>query len=161
MFRLNFLRPAAVIITATSFCRQSFMDDGQGEKKKKEKRSLKNLVLISGSAHKDLGNKISERIGVPLASSRIGRFVDGEVSIQIHDNMRGKDVFIVQSCAAPVNDSIMELLLTVSCARRSGARRVIAVIPYFGYKHHRRGVAISTKHQSRFLSSGAKDFSKM
>lgn len=98
---------------------------------------------------------------MPVAASSISRFADGEVSIQVNTNMRGNDVFIVQSCAAPVNDSIMELLLTVSCARRSGAKRVIAVIPYFGYKHHRRGSALSTKYQSRFLSSGAMDFAKM
>ena len=89
------------------------------------------------------------------------RFADGEVSVQILDNIRGKDVYIIQPCAAPVNDSIIELLLTVSCVRRSGARRVIAIIPYFGYKHHRRNSPISTTYSSRYLSSHAMDFAKM
>jgi ribose-phosphate pyrophosphokinase len=89
------------------------------------------------------------------------RFSDGEVSIKIDSDVRGKDVVIIQPSANPVNDSIMELLLTISCARRAGANRIIAVIPYFGYKHHRRGASISTKHNSRFLSSGAMDFAKM
>ena len=89
------------------------------------------------------------------------RFADGEVSVQLHDNIRGKDVYIIQPCAAPVNDSIMELLLAVSCARRSGARRVIAIVPYFGYKHHRRNSPISTTYSSRYLSSHAMDFAKM
>lgn len=127
----------------------------------KDKNDLGSLILITGSSHRKLTNEISSLIEVPVADATINRFADGEVSIQINDSLRGNDVFIVQSCAAPVNDSIMELLLTVSCARRSGAKRVIAVIPYYGYKHHRRGSAISTQFQSRFLSSGAMDFAKM
>ena len=75
------------------------------------------MVMITGSAHVELSKEISRIIGVPLAAADLKRFADGEVSIQINENLRGKDVFIVQSCAAPVNDSIMELLLTVSCAR--------------------------------------------
>ena len=68
-------------------------------------------------SHIELSKEISQLIGVPLANADLKRFADGEVSIQINENLRGKDVFIVQPCAAPVNDSIMELLLTVSCAR--------------------------------------------
>ncbi len=124
-------------------------------------RSLNNLTLLSGSAHRQLAESIAHEIKIPLCKATLSRFADGEVSVQILDNVRGQDVFIIQPCAAPVNDSIMELLLTVSCARRSGARRVVAVIPYFGYKHHRRGNAISTKHNSRFLWSGAGDFALM
>ena len=123
--------------------------------------SLDSLCLISGTANKELTKEIAEMMKVNIADSTIGRFADGEVSVQINENVRGKDVFIVQTCASPVNDSIMELLLTVSCARRSGARRVTAVIPYFGYKHHRRGSPLSSLHQSRFLTSGAMDFAKM
>jgi len=123
--------------------------------------TIDSLCLISGSAHLQLTKEISDIIKVPIANAAISRFIDGEVSVQINENVRGKDVFIVQTCAAPVNDSVMELLLTVSCVRRSGARRVTAVIPYFGYKHHRRGSPLSTLHQSRFLTSGAMDFAKM
>ena len=122
---------------------------------------LSSLILLAGSSHRDLAMKISELIGVPVAKASVSRFSDGEVSIQVNDSLRGQDVFVVQTCAAPVNDSIIELLLTVSCARRSGAKRVIAVIPYFGYKHHRRGSVVSTTYHSRFLSSGAMDFAKM
>ena len=123
--------------------------------------SKSNLSIISGTAHEGLTKEIAMKIGVDTSKTTITRFADGEVSIQFNDNVRGHDVFIVQSCVAPVNDSVMELLLSISCARRSGARRVIAVIPYFGYKHHRRSSQISTKHQSRFLASGAMDFAKM
>ena len=123
--------------------------------------TLDQLVLISGNGHKGLAFDISHLLGVPLAKAQLSRFSDGEVSIAIEESLRGKNVFILQSCVAPVNDNIMELLLTVSCARREGANRVIAVIPYFGYKHHRRGSSLSTKHHSRFLTSGATDFAKM
>jgi len=123
--------------------------------------TLESLTLISGTAHRSLAESISKEIGVPLCKAAVSRFADGEVSVTINDNIRGQDVFIVQTCAAPVNDSIMELLLTVSCARRANVRKITAVIPYFGYKHHRRGNAISTKHHSRFLWSGAGDFAAM
>jgi ribose-phosphate pyrophosphokinase len=119
------------------------------------------MVLITGSAHKALAQEISELTNVPLLDTNIGRFADGEVSIKFNENIRAKDVFIIQPSAAPVNDSIMELLLTISCARRSGAQRITAVVPYFGYKHHRRGHALSSKNLSRFLTSGATDFAKM
>lgn len=123
--------------------------------------SMDRLAILSGSAHPELAEEISRKVGIPLCKATMGRFADGEVSVQILENIRGKDLFIIQPCAAPVNDSIMELLLTVSCAQRSNARRIVAVIPYFGYKHHRRGNAISTKHKSRFLWSGAGDFAAM
>lgn len=119
------------------------------------------MVLITGTAHAELAREISALVDKPLTRAKISRFADGEVSIQIDESIRGTDVFIVQSCTSPVNDSIMELLLTVSCARRSGAKRIIAVVPYYGYKHHRRGSSLSTKLQSRFLSSGAMDFARM
>lgn len=116
---------------------------------------------LGGTAHKTLAEEISTLLKVPLMNASLSRFSDGETSVKLEKNIRGCDVFIIQSCAAPVNDSIMELLLTVSCARRAGAKKITAVIPYFGYKHHRRGSSISSKHNSRFLSSGAMDFAKM
>jgi len=123
--------------------------------------TLNDLAIITGSAHKVLADEISHSIGVPLTEASVSRFSDGEVALRIDESLHGKNVFIVQTCAAPVNDSIMELLLAVSCANRAAARRVIAVIPYFGYKHHRRGSPISTTLHSRFLSSSAMDFAKM
>jgi ribose-phosphate pyrophosphokinase len=87
--------------------------------------------------------------------------VDGEVTCVVQEPIDGKDVFIIQPCANPVNDHIMEILLLTSCAKRCGAERVTAVIPYFGYKYHRRGEPLSTKNQSRFLWSAPGDFAKM
>ena len=129
--------------------------------KRKTIRSLKDMALITGSAHKELAQEISAITGVPLTTCKMGRFSDGEVNIEIQGSLHGKTVFIIQPCASPVNDSIMELLLAVSCANRAAATRVIAVIPYFGYKHHRRGAPVSSTSHSRFLSSSAMDFARM
>jgi hypothetical protein len=100
-----------------AFVSVSAAQKGNRKKASKDAISLDSMILITGSAHIELSKEISQLIGVPLANADLKRFADGEVSIQINENLRGKDVFIVQPCAAPVNDSIMELLLTVSCAR--------------------------------------------
>ena len=142
-------------------CLCSIHNPKSSRKRDVYKDNSKSNLSISGTAHEGLTKEIAMKIGLIPQRQPLARFADGEVSIQFNDNVRGHDVFIVQSCVAPVNDSVMELLLSISCARRSGARRVIAVIPYFGYKHHRRSSQISTKHQSRFLASGAMDFAKM
>lgn len=100
-----------------SYVSSSAAKRGMGKKTNKDAISLDSMIMITGSAHVELSKEISKIIGVPLANADLRRFADGEVSIQINENLRGKDVFIIQSCAAPVNDSIVELLLTVSCAR--------------------------------------------
>lgn len=128
---------------------------------KPENVNFKNLALIGGTGNQELAKEVSGLIGLDLEKVKISRFSDGEVCVRLLQNIRGRDAYIIQPCAAPVNDSIMELLLTISAAKRAGANRVTAVIPYFGYKHHRRGTAISTRHQSRFLSSAAMDFARM
>jgi hypothetical protein len=103
-------------------------------------KSLEYLSIIGGSAHPALNKEISSLIGKELVDASLSRFSDGEVSIRVNNSIHGKNVFIIQPCVAPVNDNIMELLLCVSTAKRAGANRVTAVIPYFGYKHHRRGM---------------------
>lgn len=143
---------------ATINLKKQFRNSG---KKENAIVNFDSLALISGSSHSSIANEISELIGVRLLDSTLSRFSDGEVSVQINENIRGKNVFIIQTCAAPVNDSIIELLLTISCIKRCGARRVVAVIPYFGYKYHRKGASVSSKHHSTYLTSGAMDFAKM
>lgn len=130
---------------------------------KKEKAAhLENFAILSGSTNGKLTRDICNIIGTTPADVDVTRFSDGEVSCVINESIRGKDVFCVQSCAAPVNDSIIELLLTVTALRRSGAASITAVIPYFGYKfHRRRGLPISTTYQSRFLWNAAGDVAKM
>lgn len=129
--------------------------------KKKKLTDLSNMALISGTMHESLAREISDIIKVPLTKATMSRFSDGEVNINIHNTIRGFNVFVVQSCGHPVSDSIMELLLTISTARRAGAKQITAVIPYFAYKHHRRGMPTSTKHSSKFLISPGTDIAKM
>jgi ribose-phosphate pyrophosphokinase len=119
------------------------------------------ISIISGTANRPLSDKIAQTLGRDLSDVEIKKFADGEISIIINESMRGKDVFILQTCASPVNDSVMELLLSVAAAKRSGANSVTAIIPYFGYKLNRRGLPISTTHHSRFLWSAASDLAKM
>lgn len=119
------------------------------------------LVLLLACVLVCVWWQICKELDIRPIDAVVGRFADGECKIEVDQNIRGKDVYIIQSCIAPVNDSAMELLLLVSCAKRSGAKRVNAVVPYFGYKHHRRGSPISTGLSSRFLWSAAADFAKM
>jgi len=123
---------------------------------------MSNYVIMAGTSSHSLASEICDILDAKVADVTVTRFSDGEVSCEINESIRGKDVFIVQSCAAPVNDSIMELLLTISALRRSGAQSITAVIPYFGYKFHRqRGLPISTAYHSRFLWNAAGDVAKM
>ena len=91
------------------------------------------LKIFTGNANPDLAAKIAERLGKPLGDCRLERFPDGEIDVKINDDIRGADVFFIQSTAPPVNDSLMELLLMIDAARRASAERITAVMPYFGY----------------------------
>ncbi len=91
------------------------------------------LALLSGSSHPDLSHKISRILGVPLTHAQVGRFPDGEVDVKVHDDIRAKDVFILQPTCPPVNEALVELLTLIDCCKRSSVGRVTAVMPYFGY----------------------------
>jgi len=91
------------------------------------------LLLISGNSNKPLSEEIAKYLNQRLADVVIKKFSDGEISIKINENIRGKDVFIIQPTSAPANDHIMELLLTIDAVRRASAKRITAVIPYYGY----------------------------
>jgi len=95
------------------------------------------LKLISGTANPDLAKKISKYLDVPLCKVDIGRFSDGEISVRIAENIREKDVFIIQPTFAPA-DNLMELLLLLDACSRASARRITAVIPYYGYARQDR-----------------------
>ncbi len=120
-----------------------------------------NNVIISGTAVPDLAKLVAKESGFSIANVQVKRFKDGEISCRYEESVREKNLFIIQSCAAPVNDNIMELLLLVSAAKRAGAHRVTAIIPYFGYKYHRRGLPISSVYNSRFLWSSSSDLADM
>jgi ribose-phosphate pyrophosphokinase len=96
------------------------------------------MKIISGSANMPLAEEISGRMGMPLTPITIKKFADGEIFVQIQENVRGADIFLIQSTCQPVNDNLMELLLIVGALRRASAERVTAVIPYYGYARQDR-----------------------
>ena len=96
------------------------------------------LMLFSGNANKPLALQIAEAMRSRLGKATVGRFSDGEVAIEIEENVRGKDVFVVQPTCAPTNDNLMELLTMIDALRRASAGRITAVIPYFGYARQDR-----------------------
>ncbi len=102
-----------------------------------------NLMVFTGNAHPALADKIARHIGIPLGEATVNKFSDGEVNIEIKENVRGKDVFIIQPTCAPTNDSLMELLLMADALHRASANRITAVIPYFGYARQDRRVRSS------------------
>ncbi len=96
------------------------------------------MVLLAGSSHPSLAKEIAQHLGIPLGNVLLGRFPEGEIQLQIRDNIRGKDVFIVQSTCTPPNENLMELLILIDAARRASARRITAVLPFFGYARQDR-----------------------
>ncbi len=96
------------------------------------------MVVFSGTAHPELARRIAARLNLPLGKANVGRFSDGEVQVEIAENVRGKDVFIVQPTGNPTDNNLMELLLMVDAIRRASAYRITAVIPYFGYSRQDR-----------------------
>jgi ribose-phosphate pyrophosphokinase len=96
------------------------------------------IKVFSGSASVQLTEDICERLVVPMGKASITRFPDGEINVKLLDDVRGSDVFIVQSTCPPVNDKIMELLILIDCVRRASAARITAVIPYYGYARQDR-----------------------
>src|SRR5438309_10938557 len=101
-------------------------------------RSSSELKIFSGSAHPTLAQQIAKFVGVPLGDATISSFPDGETYVKINENVRGRDVFIVQPTCPPTNQNIMELLIMVDAARRASASRITAVIPFFGYARQDR-----------------------
>lgn len=104
---------------------------------------MPNLVIFTGNANPDLAQAMVEHLNIPLGDADVGTFSDGETAVEINDNVRGKDVFIVQSTCEPTNDSLMELLVMGDALRRSSAGRITAVMPYFGYARQDRRVRSS------------------
>jgi len=106
---------------------------------------LPKIEILAGNATPDLAASIARALGVRLGKAQVDRFSDGEISVEVLDNIRGRDVFIVQSTCPPVNDHLMELILLADACRRASAQRITAVIPYFGYsRQDRRSRAIRT-----------------
>ena len=98
----------------------------------------KKLKIFSGNANPDLAQEIVQYLGVNMGAAKVSRFSDGEIQVKINESVRGADVFIVQSTSAPVNENLMELLVMIDAVRRASARRITAVLPYYGYARQDR-----------------------
>ncbi len=120
------------------------------------------MMVFTGNANPGLAQNIVNHLNIPLGKATVASFSDGEIQVEIEENVRGKDVFIVQSTCAPTNDNLMELLIMVDALRRSSALRITAVVPYFGYARQDRRVRsmrvpISAKVVANMIASVGTD----
>ena len=118
---------------------------------------MRDWLILSGNANRPLAQKICEQLGKPVGRAEVRRFSDGEIFVEIGENVRGRDVYIIQSTCRPVNDTLMELLIMVDALKRASAKEITAVIPYYGYGRQDRKVAprtpISAKLTADLLTS--------
>src|SRR6476660_2786245 len=117
-----------------------------------------NLMVFTGNANPKLAQRVAKNLNIQLGKATVSKFSDGEVMVELLENVRGKDVFVLQSTCAPTNDTLMELLIMCDALRRSSAARITAAIPYFGYARQDRRprsarVAISAKVVANMLQS--------
>ncbi|MBU3070740.1 ribose-phosphate pyrophosphokinase [Aestuariicella sp. G3-2] len=104
---------------------------------------MSDLMVFTGNANPELANLIVDRLGIPMGDATVSKFSDGEINIELNENVRGRDVFVVQSTCAPTNDNLMELIVMVDALRRASAARITVVVPYFGYARQDRRVRSS------------------
>ncbi len=111
------------------------------------------MKILSGNSNKHLSEKISKYLKNRLVNSSIRKFADGEIYIEINENIRGNSIFLIQSISSPANDNLMELLLCIDALKRSSAKNITAVIPYFGYARQDRKVAPRTSISAKLVSN--------
>ena len=111
------------------------------------------MKILSGTSNPRLSKEISKKLKLKLINTNIKRFADGEIYIEINENIRGNSVFVIQSTSTPANDNLMELLLCIDALRRSSAKNITAVIPYFGYARQARKVAPRTSISAKVVSN--------
>lgn len=111
------------------------------------------MKLLTCNSNPPLAKAMADHLGVKLTEADVKRFADDEVFVEIHENVRGEDVFVIQSTSAPANDHIMELLVCLDALRRASARRVTAVIPYFGYARQDRKTAARTPISAKLVAN--------
>ncbi len=111
------------------------------------------MKLVAGNSNRPLAEAISEYLKVPLARASVRRFADMEIFVEVQENVRGEDVFVLQSTSFPANDHLMELLIMIDALRRASARRITAVIPYFGYARQDRKTAARTPISAKLVAN--------
>jgi ribose-phosphate pyrophosphokinase len=123
--------------------------------------TLEKLQVFSGNAHRALAKRVCERLEIPLGDASVSQFPDGEINVKINDDVRGRDVFVVQPTCPPVNDNLIELLLLIDTLKRASAARITAVIPYYGYARKDRKdegrVPISAKLVANVITTTGAD----
>ena len=124
--------------------------------------STNELMIFTGNANPKLAQDVADYLRVPLGNAKVGRFSDGEVTVEINENVRGREVFILQSTCAPTNESLMEVLIMADALRRASAGRITAAMPYFGYARQDRRprsarVAITAKLVANMLGAAGVD----
>ena len=124
--------------------------------------AYESLMVFTGNANPLLAHAVVRRLNIPIGHATVGKFSDGEIMVELLENVRGKDCFVLQSTCAPANDSLMEVLLIVDALKRASAARVTAAIPYFGYARQDRRprsarVAISAKVAANMLQASGVD----
>jgi len=113
---------------------------------------MKRIVLVSGTSNSSLSKKISEFLDVPLVNPQVVRFANGEIFCEIEKNVRGADVFVIQSVCPPANDNLMELLITIDALKRASAESITAVIPHYGYARQDRKVSPRTPITAKLVA---------
>ena len=111
------------------------------------------MKIVACNSNRPLAEAVAASLNIPLTQASIRRFADMEVFVEIHENVRGEDVFVLQSTSYPANDNLMELLITLDALRRSSARRVTAVIPYFGYARQDRKTSARTPISAKLVAN--------
>jgi ribose-phosphate pyrophosphokinase len=111
------------------------------------------MKLVTGNSNRALAGAVSDYLELPLTDCTVKRFADKEVYVEVHENVRGEDVFVLQSTSYPANDNLMELLIVIDALRRSSARRITAVLPYFGYARQDRKSAPRTPISAKLVAN--------
>lgn len=113
---------------------------------------MEGVGIFAGNSNPELVNKICDYLSLPLGGAKVNKFSDGEIQIEIHENVRLKDIFIIQSTCSPVNDNLVEMLLMIDAFKRSSAKKITAVIPYFGYSRQDKKVAPRVPISAKLVS---------
>ena len=120
------------------------------------------MKLMTGNSNLPLAQGIADYMKLPLTNASVRRFADNEIFVEIHENVRGEDMFVIQSTSHPANDNLMELLIMIDALRRASAKRITAVLPYFGYARQDRKpgprTPISAKLVANLITQAGADF---
>src|ERR1700745_1321501 len=130
--------PTATATTTSEKTEKKPMADEKPERKPQRARVDDKFKIFSGTANEGLADEVCHFLGMPRGQAQVTRFADGECYVQIQENVRGADVFVMQPTCRPVDEHLMELMLMIDALKRASARRITAVIPYFGYARQDR-----------------------